>query len=332
MTVFNSSASPAQTIVDIAGYFKETTTSRRAFLYSPELSLLAETTSATATPAPLYEYVWLGGKPIAQEKVGDSAALRYTVTDHLGTPLLQTNAAGAITWRVEHEPFGNVYGYRVGTASDHQPLRFPGQEERSTSPGRSYNIFRWYRADLGQYTQPDPLRNPFAVKEGPYSYVAGNPLVLRDPMGLTPCGPCCQTDSQRDSDKQRILRSINMALFTYNSTHMHVPQTQCETYGAIVSTAIAKANPTCFDWNDVFSEEKSWLGFFSSYYNEPAHTATVLRPCGKAAWPDGTILDAWPGGMLREFPWSGWKPGGSVYTPMVYDPNGGGRGACPFRP
>jgi len=206
LTVFNASTSPAQTIVDVAGYFKESTTSRRVFLYSPELSLLAETTSATSTLAPLYEYVWLGGKPVAQEKVGDSAALRYTVTDHLGTPLLQTNAAGAITWRVEHEPFGDVYGYRAGTASDHQPLRFPGQEERSTSPGRSYNVFRWYRPDLGQYTQPDPLRHNgpgLQSQAGPpvgvgweqalfdgsstFAYALGNPISNADPTGLAVC-------------------------------------------------------------------------------------------------------------------------------------------------
>jgi RHS repeat-associated protein len=332
VNVFNGATVDTHAILDVSGYFLASPSFRQSYFYSPELHLLSETTTSLTNPSPAIEYVWFGSRPIAQESVTDSSALKYLVSDHLGTPFLATNATPAISWRVEYEPFGNAYGSpRAGTSSDVR-LRFPGQELRDTSPGRYYNIFRWYRPDLGAYTQPDPLRNPFAVKEGPYSYVAGNPLVLRDPLGLTPCGPCCQTDSQRDSDKQRILRSINMALFTYNSTHMHVPQTQCETYGAIVSTAIAKANPTCFDWNDVFSEEKSWLGFFSSYYNEPAHTATVLRPCGKAAWPDGTILDAWPGGMLREFPWSGWKPGGSVYTPMVYDPNGGGRGACPFRP
>jgi len=185
LTVFNSSTSPAQTIVDVAGYFRESTTSRRVFLYSPELSLLAETNTSTSTPAPLYEYVWLGGKPVAQEKVGDSSALRYTVTDHLGTPLLQTNAGGAITWRVEHEPFGNVYGYRAGTASDHQPLRFPGQEERSTSPGRFYNIFRWYRPDLGAYSQPDPI----GLKGGPnlFQYANSNPVNATDPRGLRTC-------------------------------------------------------------------------------------------------------------------------------------------------
>lgn len=188
--------------------------------------------------------------------------------------------------------------------------------------------------DLDLYTQGDPLANPFALRQGSYSYVAGNPLGLVDPLGLSPCGPCCQTDGQRQEDKRRIMTAINIALYSYNATHFYVPQTQCETYSAIVSRAIGKAKPTCFDWNDVFSQEKSWLGIFSQYYNEPAHTATALRPCNASGWPDGTILDAWPEGILKEFSWDQWKPklGGGRYSPIVYDPMGGGRGTCPFKP
>jgi len=138
--------------------------------------------ATTATPAPLHEYVWLGGRPVAQEKVGDAAALRYTLTDHLGTPLLQTNSSGAIVWRVEHEPFGNVYAIRAGTAADHQPLRFPGQEERASSPGRFYKVFRWYRPDAGQYTQPDPIGLQGGINL--FGYVGANPIQYADPRGL----------------------------------------------------------------------------------------------------------------------------------------------------
>jgi RHS repeat-associated protein len=157
-------------------------TQNRFFFYSPELSLLSETNLTTGTPATQYEYIWFGGRPVAQEKVGDPTALRYTMTDHLGTPFLQTNSAGSVTWRVEHEPFGNIYAFRNGTSSDWQPLRFPGQEERSSSPGRFYNVFRWYRPDVGAYTQVDPAG--LAAGTNLFSYVLGNPVGASDSLGL----------------------------------------------------------------------------------------------------------------------------------------------------
>jgi hypothetical protein len=63
----------------------------------------------------------------------------------------QTDATATVTWRVEYEPYGEVFAYRTG-ATRHQPLRFPGQEYDSAAPERAYNIFRWYRAGWGRYT------------------------------------------------------------------------------------------------------------------------------------------------------------------------------------
>jgi RHS repeat-associated protein len=133
--------------------------------------------------------------------------------------------AGDVQWRVEYEPFGNVYDVRAGNRED-QPLRFPGQELASTweGPEESYNIFRWYRAGGGRYTQSDPIGvlgtlrvnqqpsplpslflshlgvdglpvllrhfdGPFfeqapGVPSNLYAYVDGNPVLSVDPMGL----------------------------------------------------------------------------------------------------------------------------------------------------
>src|SRR5271169_5659405 len=128
----------------------------RYSFYSPEMNLIAETapsTSATQTAA--YEYVWFAGAPVAQIDTATSTT-HWTFTDHLGTPQLQTNAAGATDWRAEYEPYGSVFAYRSG-ATRHQPLRFPGQEYDETVPTREYNIFRWYASGWGRYTQADPL-------------------------------------------------------------------------------------------------------------------------------------------------------------------------------
>jgi RHS repeat-associated protein len=206
----------------------------RYFFYTPELQLLAITvddadnpwsqgSSSLATPlATNTEITWFAGLPIAEfgaprtpqdnqiltvrgrrPRPASLAAttLYYTFTDHLGTPLLQADAAATVTWRVEYEPFGNVWKTRSGNSAD-QPLRFPGQELAMTWEGgeENYNIFRWYRASFGRYTQSDPVLNlAFAkslrrfVEDGPtpdfaqpnwYGYAGDNPLSNIDELGL----------------------------------------------------------------------------------------------------------------------------------------------------
>jgi uncharacterized protein RhaS with RHS repeats len=107
------------------------------------MNLLAESELSTASaPVILYEYVWFNGHPVAQLDGG--TLTHWTFTDHLGTPLLQTDSAAAIFWRAEHEPFGSVFALR--TADQHQPLRLPGQEAEQLNLGsngvtdRSYNV------------------------------------------------------------------------------------------------------------------------------------------------------------------------------------------------
>lgn len=152
-------------------------------LYTPELQLLAETEPSTATtPAIEHEYIWFGGQPVAQVEV-PTGSIDYYFNDHLGTPLLQTSSSGAVVWRAEYEPYGAVLAFRAG-AIKHQPLRFPGQESDEGSE-MSYNIFRWYRAGWGRYTQNDPMASLEA-----YLYASTNPLTNVDPLGLyTVAGP-----------------------------------------------------------------------------------------------------------------------------------------------
>lgn len=46
----------------------------------------------------------------------------------------------------------------------------------------AYNIFRWYRAGWGRYTQADPIG--VTQFQNLFAYVAGNPLSFIDPLGL----------------------------------------------------------------------------------------------------------------------------------------------------
>jgi RHS repeat-associated protein len=166
--------------------------SLRHSLYTPELQALSTIDYfihwGEATESSRREIVWFSGVPVAQiDTTPGGGSLRYTISDHLGTPIVQTDASGTVVWRAEHEPYGNVFVMRSGAAPE-QPLRFPGQElETVTARGEeSYNVFRWYRSGWGRYTQADPI----GMVDGPhlYSYVNGRPTMMIDPSGL--CAAC----------------------------------------------------------------------------------------------------------------------------------------------
>jgi RHS repeat-associated protein len=160
------------------------------FLYTPEKNLLEETEvkAGGGAPSPAVDYVWFNGHPVAQENVASQTS-RFTFTDHLGTPFLQTDLVGTPTWRAEYEPFGATFTTRTGNAFD-QRFTLPGQEYDEEAPDRDYNIFRWYRPGWGRYTQADPI----GLRSGTnlYAYGLENPLFHTDPRGLMVqkcCGP-----------------------------------------------------------------------------------------------------------------------------------------------
>jgi RHS repeat-associated protein len=161
------------------------TATRRISLYSPEMSLMAETElTTTARPAIPYEYIWFDGRPLAQ--VDGVGTVSWTFTDHLGTPLLQTSSLQGIVWRAEHEPYGSIYALR--SYDRHQPLRFPGQEAEQLGTGangvteRSYNVHRWYRAGWGRYTQADPLGLGGGINL--LTYAHASPILHADRLGF----------------------------------------------------------------------------------------------------------------------------------------------------
>jgi RHS repeat-associated protein len=189
----------------------------RYFFYTPEMQLLASTVDDSNNvwslsthhimSAPLLmnrEIIWFNGQPVGEfgpprtldddttiftrhrtfDTNTPASTLFYTFTDHLGTPLLQTDSTTAIVWRAEHEPYGNVYLMRKGSRAD-QPLRLPGQETEMAWEGseENYNVFRWYRAGWGRYTQADPLGTKSDTDV--YRYTYNQPTTSVDRLGLT---------------------------------------------------------------------------------------------------------------------------------------------------
>ncbi len=156
----------------------------RYSFYDPSFTMLSESALVSSgKPGIKYDYIWLGGSPVAQI---DNTGTHYTFDDHLGTPLAQTDAAGSVYWRGEYEPYGRVLALRAGDI--HQPLRLPGQVAEQLDTGangatsKSYNIFRWYRPAWGRYTQGDPLGTKGNLN--PYMYAVTNPTNYLDSLGL----------------------------------------------------------------------------------------------------------------------------------------------------
>jgi len=165
----------------------------RYYVYSPELNLLAMSVDdnpnvwgkrgiSYVVPAMKSEFLWYNGRPVGQL---DGQTIRYTFSDHLGTPILQTDFYSSVIWRAEYEPYGDTYLLRAGTTPSEQPLRFPGQEYERKWEGTEerYNIFRWYRAGWGRYTQADPAGLPGVINL--YAYVDDDPVNWIDPFGET---------------------------------------------------------------------------------------------------------------------------------------------------
>ena len=221
----------------------DTATKRRYSLYTPELNLMAETAMTTATNPPLaYEFVWFGGEPVAQIDTATNT-LHWYFNDHLGAPILTTNATGTVDWRVEREPYGVPYVLLGGDR--HQPLGFPGQESSDELSEQDYNIFRWYRAGWGRYTQSDPAFNPFSARETNYSYVANNPLRFRDPAGSRVRLLCCQGPGAIQADRSRIMSAVQVALAQYMTRTLWKPYTTCGGWAAVIVDGIEKAKPKC---------------------------------------------------------------------------------------
>ncbi|HUP62563.1 MAG TPA: RHS repeat-associated core domain-containing protein [Thermoanaerobaculia bacterium] len=183
---------------------------RRYFTYSPELTLLSITyddvpnvwgwrVRTNSLPAAKHDFVWFAGRPLAQFSPDFADGPHWYFADHLGTPLMQTNTAGAVVWHAEYQPYGEIWTLRVPTAPDDespapiidQPLRFPGQEAAMTWEGTEerYNIHRWYRPSFARYTQADPIGLQGGVNL--FAYTHGNPINVSDATGLK-AEVCCR--------------------------------------------------------------------------------------------------------------------------------------------
>jgi RHS repeat-associated protein len=122
----------------------------------------------------------VSGHPLATRVDG---SLYYVHSDHLGSTVAVSDAAGGEVGRVQYDPYGEVI---TSTLPAHLTDRLFTGQRRDGTIGLYQMGARWYDPALGRWIQADSIvpdyDNPQALNR--YSYVLGNPLRYTDPSGF----------------------------------------------------------------------------------------------------------------------------------------------------
>jgi RHS repeat-associated protein len=112
----------------------------------------------------------------------DSVGARYFLSDALESTLALLDSTGAVRTQYTYEPFGRT---TLSGASSGDTYQYTGRENDDT--GLYYYRARYYNPTAGRFISEDP-RAPYTRDMDVYRYAADNPLLYRDPLGLTATG------------------------------------------------------------------------------------------------------------------------------------------------
>lgn len=130
------------------------------------------------------QVVWLDDLPVV---VFDGDTIRDIQADHLGTPRVIIDRASdkAIwKWSIAGEAFGSTPPNEDPDGDGNKyffEMRFPGQRYDAVT-GLFQNGWRDYDPQSGRYIQSDPIGLAGGIST--YAYVANNPYLRVDPLGL----------------------------------------------------------------------------------------------------------------------------------------------------
>ncbi len=131
--------------------------------------------------------------PLAKEERGK----RYgVVTDHIGTPRMMADEAGALAWKAQLDMYGVA---RNDVAATRCPWRWPGQYEDEET-GLHYNRFRYYDPEAGRYICQDPIGLNGGMQSYAYTH---DPLSWTDPFGLSRRLCAGKTGAQLEAEVER---------------------------------------------------------------------------------------------------------------------------------
>jgi RHS repeat-associated protein len=126
-------------------------------------------------------YAYAGGFAPLQvaDPAGGGGETIYDVhTDHLDTPRLLTDSAGAPVWRAAYEAFGKV-ALEAGNSVTFN-VRFPGQYFDAETE-LHYNRMRYLDPSIGRYVSADPIGQAAGINL--FHYAFNRPVSFADPRG-----------------------------------------------------------------------------------------------------------------------------------------------------
>jgi RHS repeat-associated protein len=162
------------------------------------------------------KYYSLAGSTFA---MSDNGAMKYLLSDHLGSTVAVTDAAGILLEQSRYMPFGEVRGDVGGVTSTDKT--YTGQKSIPETGLMDYKA-RMYDPLLGRFIQPDNIiaNAVSSANFNRYSYVFNNPILYTDPTGHITCaerdknGRCVKDEdwikkkSTSDEREQNIINSI----------------------------------------------------------------------------------------------------------------------------
>ena len=165
------------------------------------------------------DYLHAGGMLLGARRYDGNGVLEtyHFHLDHLGSPRLITNAAGAELSRHTYMPFG----LEVSPPDFSERMKFTGHEwdiheDDSIATDLDYMRARHYNPQLGRFLSPDPSRESADPKSpqsfNRYAYVVNNPVRYTDPSGMLIAGSAVPTADKGWTDCSGLWGCISHAV------------------------------------------------------------------------------------------------------------------------
>lgn len=130
----------------------------------------------------------------------DSSGISSFLPDLLGSTLALADSSGVLQTLYSYEPFGNT---TTAGGSSSNLFQYSGRENDGT--GIFYYRSRYYSPATQRFISEDPIGFLGGINR--YTYVGGNPVRYRDPLGLN------KSDPHSCGDPFRTLRQIQRSAF-----------------------------------------------------------------------------------------------------------------------
>jgi RHS repeat-associated protein len=153
----------------------------------------------SGSPAWVRDIVYIGGKELAEF---DPSGMHITQVDHLGSPRIVVNGAGAVESTQKFLPFGETVD-RSGSLITAKGFT---NHEQTDPSGLIYMQARFYLPQYHRFASPDPVRDQHFEETQSwniYSYVQNNPMTHTDPTGQILEVPDCMKKGEKSTAPPR---------------------------------------------------------------------------------------------------------------------------------